>query len=1156
MSTAETYRPRRKHSHSKEERKKAPRRGFGVRVLIAIAILAGGLYFAPAIVSHTPLRDMILRSAVPLDGKITIGRSSLGWLSTIAVENLEIQDRQGTRVIHVAWLTSEKSLLSILLDRRDLGRLHLSRPEVNVVVGQKGTNLEEIFAPLIAAEEKAHLSADLDVTEGTVSLNDTVAGNQFKVEKLALDCKIADAIAVSASGEIDGKDERGSFHIDLLVKNSDDKSHPLASGKIDCQSTALPLELIEPLVRHKLAGARLSGTVTTQLNGAWGDLATAGDSSLRGEITVKQLDFSAPALKTDHIRLERLDIPCHLVQKGDWIEAEQLAIRCELGDVSLSGSAKTSDFLDGNRLAALVHGSCELRGQVDLARLVHMLPETLRLRQGTEVTAGELAFTAASHRHAGGTEWTGRIDAGALAARVNGRPITWDNPLAVEFAARETKDGVVLDQARCTSTFLRIDAEGSPNDWNASADFDLAKLVAELSRFSDLDDLKLAGHGQAHLVWKHTGSDLFYARSEFHARGLQWIVEGARPWTEEDLMMTAEISGNLHEKQVKRIDKAQLTVTAGSERAEAELRESVINPSTAPWSLDCTWSGELAHWATRLETCLGIPGWHLQGTGTAQATLLVSSKLLEIAVARADFTKFAASGNGWNIQEPAAQIELNGKIDPAANRVELVQAKASAGTIHASAKRLIVVRDANGVAVDMVARVSGELAELQRWQQDPRAPSTLKVSGKLSGEAQLKTQQGTTSGQFDGAIDNLEIVDHTPGASKPAAWKETQVTFLARGNYARAAERVQLDRLQVACEGLRCDTSGAVPVSAKGGPVQLKGTVEYDWAQLAPLWRSYVGDHLDVAGRQTRDISVQGNLSGALTSVDSWRGVTAEASIGWTSANVFGLSVGRGDIVSKLGDGQVRIQPLDIEINEGRLTLAPVVRLDAKPVDVVVSRGPFLTDIHLSRQQCAKGLKFIAPILSDSTTADGRFSVSLEGGRVPIGDPAAADIGGTMAMRAQAKPGPVAREFLVLIRELGTILQRGPFAKLDQDGAIVSIDDSSIEFRVVNRRVYHRNLSFKIGNMPISTYGSVGTDETLSIVAEVPIQAQLFGLDLSLGTLEGRVIKVPIGGTLSNPKLDPRALQQLTAQAVESAARSVIVDGVGKQLERLLPPKP
>jgi len=159
-----------------------------------------------------------------------------------------------------------------------------------------------------------------------------------------------------------------------------------------------------------------------------------------------------------------------------------------------------------------------------------------------------------------------------------------------------------------------------------------------------------------------------------------------------------------------------------------------------------------------------------------------------------------------------------------------------------------------------------------------------------------------------------------------------------------------------------------------------------------------------------------------------------------------------------------------------------------------------------------------------------------------------------MAMRAQVKAGPVAQEFMVLVNELSSIIRRGVLAQRDdQSGALVSIDSSEVQFRLVNGRIYHRGLKFQVGTMPVTTHGSVGTDESLAIVAEIPLQATLFGRDLSLGALEGRAVQIPIGGTLSKPKLDRGALQQFAAGLIGNTARGVLLDGINKRLEQLLP---
>src|SRR3990172_4496284 len=100
---------------------------------------------------------------------------------------------------------------------------------------------------------------------------------------------------------------------------------------------------------------------------------------------------------------------------------------------------------------------------------------------------------------------------------------------------------------------------------------------------------------------------------------------------------------------------------------------------------------------------------------------------------------------------------------------------------------------------------------------------------------------------------------------------------------------------------------------------------------------------------------------------------------------------------------------------------------------------------------------------------------------------------------------------MLLVNEISSILKHGSLVTRNEQGsALMSIDTSEIEFRLVNRRVYHRGLKFMAGTLPITTHGSVGLDETLSVVAEVPIQAKLLGRDLSLGALEGQTLQIPI----------------------------------------------
>src|SRR5262245_46577523 len=72
---------------------------------LTILVLGGvGLYFAPMIVSKTPLRDSLVQSALKLNGTITVGSVSLGWLSPVSAEKIEIRDKGGETAVELASL--------------------------------------------------------------------------------------------------------------------------------------------------------------------------------------------------------------------------------------------------------------------------------------------------------------------------------------------------------------------------------------------------------------------------------------------------------------------------------------------------------------------------------------------------------------------------------------------------------------------------------------------------------------------------------------------------------------------------------------------------------------------------------------------------------------------------------------------------------------------------------------------------------------------------------------------------------------------------------------------------------------------------------------------------------------------------------------------
>jgi len=246
---------------------------------------------------------------------------------------------------------------------------------------------------------------------------------------------------------------------------------------------------------------------------------------------------------------------------------------------------------------------------------------------------------------------------------------------------------------------------------------------------------------------------------------------------------------------------------------------------------------------------------------------------------------------------------------------------------------------------------------------------------------------------------------------------------------------------------------------------------------------------------------------------------------------------------------------LDLTVADGRLTASPLVRLDPEPAEMFLGQGPMLANVRVSPEICDAALKFIAPVVADATRTEGRFSVALEGGRIPLGEPLRGDVAGRLTVhQLQVLPGPLGEQILFLARQIEAIAKRRqPLTSLSevQGTTLLKIDDQQIPFRMVQGRVYHERLEMKSGDVVVRTHGSVGLDQTLALVVDVPVQDKWIQDEPLAQVLKGETIQITVGGTLRQPRIDRRAVEQLTAKILRGAAEKA----VSGQIEKLFGPR-
>lgn len=217
--------------------------------------------------------------------------------------------------------------------------------------------------------------------------------------------------------------------------------------------------------------------------------------------------------------------------------------------------------------------------------------------------------------------------------------------------------------------------------------------------------------------------------------------------------------------------------------------------------------------------------------------------------------------------------------------------------------------------------------------------------------------------------------------------------------------------------------------------------------------------------------------------------------------------------------------PIDVQA-----TLAPAA--GATHSEWTIEPVQLLADARLEPGVAQGVLAYIAPVLADATRTGGRFSLRLDGARLPVGAPGAGTVAGRLSMHEVVLgPGPLAVN----------VLQSLPL-KLPPPPAILFADEAHVDFRLADRRVWHQGLEFGLPlakpgqRLDVESSGSVGLDDgSLDLALRLPIPADLPQDRPLLAALAGKQVSVGIAGVLGEPKV-------VFDGSIKAAAGEVLAD--------------
>lgn len=519
-------------------RLKWPRWGrrIGIGLLILIVLILGLVAFAPTIASTGPVRSAVVARLGPVvapNGKLEISSWSFGWFGPQSVNGIRLYDNQNAAILDANFRTGLK-LTGALGGSYDLGDtvvdLSLNKIEIDPETG--ACNLKDVMGVSDRSptpepgDSKPAAGGEIQIPavtgKLTVNLTGSIASSNrarplpvVRIEpgsKLVVDLNdLKNALLLESDIKllVDGKP--ASFTLKGSVDAIENNIVVTDPNQISADLAATIHSLDATIVQAVLALAGIDDVTihSGQISGRLIARATpGGDASVKTEnLRATNLNLAGSALAGDSLSLPAVEIPIDIERKGDRILIRSSDIDAGLASIKVAGDLSQSGLLqlaDGKPTSPAGNISVTL-AMPSLPGVAKQLPNTLRIKPGVEITAGEFASTV-------------KIDLPGPQAKVatstklfasgtdNGRaislePITLDADATLDVSDQNVTPADVIETSiALVAPFADIRGGGSLRAFNLDGRYDITQLANKARQFADLGDLVLEGRGTIRLT--------------------------------------------------------------------------------------------------------------------------------------------------------------------------------------------------------------------------------------------------------------------------------------------------------------------------------------------------------------------------------------------------------------------------------------------------------------------------------------------------------------------------------------------------------------------------------------------------------------------------------------------------------------------------------
>ncbi|CAB1060456.1 hypothetical protein D1BOALGB6SA_5222 [Olavius sp. associated proteobacterium Delta 1] len=1107
-------------------------------VLIVVALL-------PGIVSSDMMKPYVMQTVnQQIPGQLQVKAWSLSWFGKIELKEIVYDNHQNNLLARIAEFKTSSGLWNLVLGGGNLGTVEVVDPAVVLYFPEKSetTKPKDSQPAPQPPEPKPNggnrtgsptIYGQFRITNG--SLHTVAVGGDEKVIAKNLDAVLdapgpQDPITYQfsvKSGDNSGQ-AAGEGTLTLAANDPLNIQKIQSDSKLSIDSWELEdvFAIIASRVSIPAANGRLNANLT--LTGS-----PAENLQLLSNLSIPKLKLHGGPLGSDTPVVNGISVNLDASGDSGGLSFNNLVFDSSLANGSAKGrfAARGIDHLAGN-------------AEINLAAVFTQIPGTLKLREGTRITEGNMALSARLNTSGESTSFDGSARIDRIKGVSNNKKVAWDQPVTLNAKGEMRPDGLQLDNLSLRSAFLNAEGQGNLSNMKARLAADIKAALKEFKKFIEIKQWDGGGNLKVNLELKEKSKKISHAKLNLAVKNFVLSRNSKRILLKQDILtnVTSDIDVG---KTLAASNLIQLQA-----KVESLLATGNINANNVTWN---TISGLPDASALKLDTNIDLrqlssllrnlnmltPKTSLAGQSAIQTSGTLHNGKLTLSSTTMDTRKLVYRQDKQTIRENRLSLATKGKLNFNTRSVFLAPVDI---TGQAGAVRIPELKIADWANAQKDMKTHGtadlDLNNLVNGYGDfIQLPPKTQISGK--GTFDIDVDFSNPKAQYlklRGHLAPFKLASPTlPTIS------EKKVSLDADLKRSPDGKQLTIDNFKVNSNALKLTANGKLNQTGKNKVFEAKGTMAPDLSLVSEYLKKTGKGPIEITGKKATPFTIK-----LVSKGDRWEDplqhLNFSGALHVDSVMAYGLSLTPQEVPIRLVNASADAH-LESPANGGTLAMQPILDLRKEPYILSFKKNiDLLKDIKITQGLIDGLLATLHPLFKDAVMPAGILGLYMENFKWPLSENGKnqASFAGTLhlnGIRLNSTP------FLSQLLGMGGIKERE-----------IILNDQSFEFRARKGRVTCSPITMDVAEYKFTIHGSIGFDDTLDFIARIPVTSKMVGKD-AYQFLKGTTIKVPIRGSASNPKINQAAFQDATGDLMQQVMQKNVEQGVQNLFKNLFKKK-